>query len=111
MPSDAHSNMASNMPNDDQSKASSKKSTLDRVIMGAIIGTAIGSAIGMSVAPKKGSETREIAKETGLGLWKLAKGLIKRFTKKVQTPAHERRSMKEIPNEMEILPPEPHQHE
>lgn len=110
MPND--SPMASNTPSDERNKNSSpKKSTLDKVIMGAIIGTAIGSAIGMSVAPKKGSETREIAKETGLGIWKLAKGLFRRFTKKVQTPSHERRSMKEIPNEMEILPPEPHQHE
>ena len=40
-----------------------KKSTLDSIVMGAIIGTAIGSAIGMSVAPKKGSETREMIKE------------------------------------------------
>ncbi len=71
-----------------------QSSTLDKVIMGAIIGTAIGSAIGISMAPKKGSETRQIikekvatvsedakevgilAKETASGFFKLASRLL-----------------------------------
>ena len=71
--------------------------------MGAIIGTAIGSAIGMGFAPKKGSDTRELAKETGSGLFKVAKKLVKRFFKKAKKTSTE--DMKAIPNEMEILPP------
>lgn len=85
--------------------------------MGAIIGTAIGSAIGMGLAPKKGKETREmlkekgveagnLAKETGTGLFKVAKKLVKRFFKKQST-----KGMKEIPNEMEVLPPKSVDHE
>ena len=37
-----------------------KKSSFDKLVMGAIVGVAVGSVIGMAVAPKKGSETREI---------------------------------------------------
>ncbi len=37
-----------------------KKGKMDKLIMGAIVGVAVGSVIGMAVAPKKGSETREI---------------------------------------------------
>ena len=91
------------------------KSALDKVIMGAIIGTAIGSALGMAAAPKKGNETRQIikekgkevgdlAKETGTGLFKFAKGLLKKALKSNSiTPSTE--GMKELPNEMEIIPP------
>lgn len=90
-----------------------KKSAMDDVIMGAIIGTAIGSALAMGFAPKKGKETREIlidkgmeagnlAKETGTGLFKVAKKLLKRMLKKSKK-SHD--NMKAIPNEMEILPP------
>ncbi len=89
-----------------------KKSALDNIVMGAIIGTAIGSAIGLAVAPKKGSETREIIKEKTKdagGLKNLAKKLLKRLLgakeKSVQIE-----DMKEIPDEMEILPPKsPHE--
>ncbi len=95
-----------------------KKSAMDEVIMGAIIGTAIGSAIGMGLAPKKGKETREIlkeksseagnlAKETGTGLFKVAKKLFKRLLKKNSST----KGMKEIPNEMEVLPPKSVDHE
>lgn len=94
-----------------------KKSALDQVIMGAIIGTAIGSAIGVGLAPKKGKETREIlkekgkeagslAKETGTGLFKVAKKLVRKFFKQ-----HSSKEMKEIPNEMEVLPPKSIDHE
>ena len=69
---------------------SSKKSTLDKIIMGAIIGTAVGSAMGLTLAPKKGKETREflkekgedvghLAKETGVGFFRLGKVLLKRL--------------------------------
>ena len=87
---------------------------MDNVIMGAIIGTAIGSAIGMGFAPKKGKDTREmlmdkgaeagnLAKETGSGLFKVAKKLFQRMLKKSKKTSIE--DMKAIPNEMEILPP------
>ncbi|KKR08836.1 MAG: hypothetical protein UT55_C0004G0015 [Candidatus Peregrinibacteria bacterium GW2011_GWE2_39_6] len=61
--------------------------------MGAIIGTAIGSVIGLAVAPKKGSETQKIIKntyqknlhsikilttETSQGIFKLFKKIFKR---------------------------------
>lgn len=91
-----------------------KKSAMDSVIMGAIIGTAIGSALGMGFAPKKGKDTREmlmdkgaeagnLAKETGTGLFKVAKKLFKRLLKKSKKTSTE--DMKAIPNEMEIIPP------
>lgn len=92
------------------------KSALDKIIMGAIIGTAVGSAVGLTLAPKKGKETREIlvekskeagsyAKDTGFGFARLAKVLVKRFLfgKKTEKPVSG--TMKELPNEMEILPP------
>ncbi|MEK9159719.1 MAG: YtxH domain-containing protein [Patescibacteria group bacterium] len=90
-----------------------KKSVMDNVIMGAIIGTAIGSALGMGFAPKKGKDTREIlkdkgleagnlAKETGTGLFKVAKKLFQRMLKKSKKTSTE--DMKAIPNEMETLP-------
>ncbi len=47
-----------------------KKSKLDKLIMGAIVGGAVGSVIGMSIAPKKGSETREIIAQKGKELIK-----------------------------------------
>lgn len=89
-------------------------SAIDKVVMGAIIGTAIGAAIGVSTAPKKGSETRDIikdksknigslAKETGVGFFKLAKRLV--FGKK-KDKAPDMKEMKKIPHEMEIIPPE-----
>lgn len=34
--------------------------------MGAVIGGAIGSVLGASIAPKKGSETRQEIKETAI---------------------------------------------
>jgi gas vesicle protein len=80
-----------------------KKSALDKVIMGAIIGTAIGSAVGISMAPKKGSEMREAAKEKSSGFFKSAKNLLRRFlgsSKKMDAEG-----MKELPNEMEVIPP------
>ncbi|MFA6023986.1 MAG: YtxH domain-containing protein [Candidatus Gracilibacteria bacterium] len=82
-----------------------KKSSMDDIIMGAILGTAIGSAIGMGLAPKKGSETREVAKETGTGLLKLGKKLLKKAIHKLKSSPKAAVDMKEIPNEMEILPP------
>jgi len=83
-----------------------KKSTLDSIVMGAIIGTAIGSAIGMSVAPKKGSETREMIKEKTKDAGGL-RGLAKKLFKKILGGKEEvvPEDMKEIPNEMETLPP------
>ena len=64
----------------------------------------------MAVAPKKGSETREIIKEKTKdagGFGQLAKKLLKRLLGKKETLVEE---MKEIPNEMEILPPKaPHE--
>lgn len=94
----------------DKDDSSNNKSTMDKIVMGAIIGTAIGSAIGVTVAPKKGSETREdikehtkgigkLAKETTTGLLKLGKRLL--FGRKKT----ENSDMKKIPNEMEIIPP------
>lgn len=92
------------------SKEPNKKSAIDQVIMGAIIGTAIGSAVGMGLAPKKGSETRQIAKEKSRSFFDLAKGFLKDTFKKIskeESKAH----MKEIPNEMEIFPPKSIDHE
>lgn len=91
------------------------KSALDKVVMGAIIGTAIGSALGMSMAPKKGEETRKIvvektgalgnvAGETAKGFFKLGKAVLKRLFKGKEVKEPSKHSMKEIPNEMEILP-------
>ena len=85
-----------------------KKSAMDQVIMGAIIGTAIGSAIGVGLAPKKGSETRQLAKETGTGLFKVAKKLFKKMLGKSKSHAE---NMKALPDEMEILPPKSLDHE
>lgn len=85
-----------------------KKSAMDQVIMGAIIGTAIGSAIGVGLAPKKGSETRQLAKETGTGLFKVAKKLFKKL---IGASKSHSEGMKALPDEMEILPPKSIDHE
>jgi gas vesicle protein len=82
-----------------------KKSAVDKMIMGAIIGTAIGSAIGVTMAPKKGNEMRDLAKETGTGVFKVAKKLWGRLFKKNKKQALHSEEMKAIPHEMEILPP------
>ncbi len=87
-----------------------KKSTLDSVIMGAIIGTAIGSAIGISVAPKKGVESRGIAKETATGIFKFGKALVGRLFKKAKKGL-KTEDMKKIPHEMEIIPPKSVDHD
>lgn len=89
-----------------------QKSTVDKIIMGAIIGTAIGSAVGFTMAPKKGKDTREaagrIASDTASGFMRLGKAIVRRLfkgkSKKSDDRAH--RPMKEIPDEMEIFPPE-----
>lgn len=87
---------------DDKKPEEKHKSTIDKIVMGAIIGTAIGSALGMSLAPQKGSETRQqvgevakLGKETAWGFFKIAKRLL--FGKD--------KGMKVIPDEMEIVPP------
>ena len=85
-------------------KNSKNKSTLDKVIMGAIIGTAIGSAVGMTLAPKRGSEMREVAKETGTGVFNVAQKIFSRFFKKNKKGMNAK-NMKSIPNEMEIISP------
>lgn len=51
-------------------KEKKKRSKIDKLIMGAIVGGAVGSVIGMSIAPKKGSETREIIAQKGKELIK-----------------------------------------
>lgn len=92
------------------------KSTLDKIVMGALIGTAIGSAVSLTLAPQKGKETRDYlkekgkdvgsaAKETGTGFFRLFKVLLRRilFGKKKAAPV---KQMKELPNEMEVIPPE-----
>jgi len=94
-----------------------KKSTVDKIIMGAIIGTAIGSAISLTVAPKKGKETRadvkKLSKETAGGLFRLGKGLLRRLLRSVSSPVKTTSDrtpqavMKELPDEMEIIPPKP----
>jgi gas vesicle protein len=95
-----------------------KSSALDKVIMGAIIGTAIGSAIGVSMAPKKGSETRQVIKdkarevssdaqevgilaaETASGFFKLAKRILfGRSKAKIKA-----KNLKEIPHEDSLMP-------
>ena len=48
-----------------QEQKPAKKSSFDKLVMGAIVGVAVGSVIGMAVAPKKGSETREIIAQKG----------------------------------------------
>lgn len=90
-----------------------KKSTIDHIIMGAIIGTAIGSALGVSVAPKKGTETRSIAKETATGIFKFGKAVMGRLLKKAKKNLHTEnaKNMKKIPNEMEIIPPKSVDHD
>ena len=86
-----------------------KKSTLDNIVMGAIIERPLGPPLGWPWL-KKGSETREIIKEKTKdagGFGQLAKKLLKRLLGKKETLVEE---MKEIPNEMEILPPKaPHE--
>jgi gas vesicle protein len=93
-----------------------QKSALDKIIMGAIIGTAVGSALGLSLAPKKGKETREIlvekskeagdyAKETGFGFLRLGKVLAKRFLFGKKPVKPNTKTMRELPDEMEIFPP------
>ncbi|MBT4384552.1 YtxH domain-containing protein [Candidatus Peregrinibacteria bacterium] len=104
------------------------KSAIDKVIMGAIIGTAVGSAIGASIAPKKGKDTREIlkdkakntgsdiievsklGKETATGFFKLAKRILfgkERKSRRLNNAKPKiEKHMKEIPIEMDIIPPE-----
>lgn len=53
-----------------QEQAGKKHSKIDKLIMGAIVGGAVGSVIGMSIAPKKGSDTREILAQKGKDLLK-----------------------------------------
>ena len=50
---------------EEQTEKTPKKGKMDKLIMGAIVGVAVGSVIGMAVAPKKGSETREIITQKG----------------------------------------------
>jgi len=106
-----------------EDKDEKNKSAIDKVIMGAIIGTAIGSAVGVSVAPKKGEETRGLLKdkakdisgdvkevgtltrETTMGFFRLFKNLIFR-KKKVKRANEDNHSMRAIPSEPEIIPPE-----
>lgn len=88
-----------------------KKSAIDKMIMGAIIGTAIGSAVGVTMAPKKGNEMRDLAKEKGTGVFKGVKNLWKRLFKKEKKSPFNSEDMKELPNEMEIIPPKSMDHE
>jgi gas vesicle protein len=99
------------MADDSQNQEPSKKSAVDKIIMGAIIGTAIGSAVGFTMAPKKGKEMREevkeISKDTASGIFRLGKAILRRLFKgKKKVEERDHRTMKELPNEMEILPPE-----
>ena|SRR3990167_4391976 len=102
--------------NSDQQPEEEKESTMDKVVMGAIIGTAIGSAIGISMAPKKGKETRKIVKskskdvlnltkETGFGIWKIAKRLIFGKKAKGQKSLLDSEEMQKIPTEIDVIPP------
>ena len=102
----------------DEQKPQQPKSTVDKIIMGAIIGTAIGSAVGLSMAPKKGKETREdvknLSKETAGGIFRLGKAILRRlFRSKSAAKSADRphRPMKELPNEMEVIPPKPTEQE
>jgi gas vesicle protein len=63
-----------------QPQKPAKKSSFDKLVMGAIVGVAVGSVIGMAVAPKKGSETREIIAQKG----KEAYGQGKKFIEEHQ---------------------------
>ncbi|QQR54418.1 YtxH domain-containing protein [Candidatus Peregrinibacteria bacterium] len=93
-----------------------KKSTLDKIVMGALIGTAVGSAVSLTLAPKTGKETRDfikekskdvggVAKETGVGFFRLFKVLLRRlFRGKKKTASVN--EMKELPDEMEVFPKE-----
>lgn len=87
-----------------------QKSAVDKIIMGAIIGTAIGSAVGFTMAPKKGKDTREdvkqLSKDTASGIFRLGKAILRRIFKgKKKEESRDHRTMKELPNEMEIIPP------
>lgn len=104
------------MEDSENGKTKKNKSAVDRIIMGAIIGTAIGSALGMTMAPKKGSETRELLKEktkdikevgklgaeTTTGFLKIAKRLLFGAKKKAKDMV----DMKKIPHESDIIPKE-----
>jgi gas vesicle protein len=104
-------------------EAASKKhsSAMDKIVMGAIIGTAIGSAVGVTMAPKKGKElrqdlkdqtkeVRDLTKETAGGFFRLSKLLFKRSKKQAQKKIEKSlnmdpKDMRDLPNEMEIIPP------
>ncbi len=92
-----------------------KKSALDKIVMGALIGTAIGSAMSLTLAPQKGKETRDmikekgkdmgnVAKETGTGIFRLFKVLLRRLLFGKKKNASSDKNMKQIPNEMEAFP-------
>lgn len=57
-------------------KPKEKKRIWDKLIMGAVIGGAIGSVLGASIAPKKGSETREDAKNGFKKFFNKVKGVF-----------------------------------
>ncbi len=59
-----------------------KKKMFDKVIMGAVIGGAIGSVLGASIAPKKGSETRQDIVDMAKSATK-KNGLFIRILKKI----------------------------
>ncbi len=76
-----------------------KKASLDKLVMGAIVGGAVGSVIGMSIAPKKGSETREILAQQGKNIYE--KG--KEYGDKIQEQIHDHVR----PSEKKMVKPRP----
>lgn len=77
-----------------------KHRIFDKILMGAVIGGAIGSVLGASIAPKKGSETRQDIVDTAKKA-KKGSGLIIRFIKKLllRKKPEEETEQKKIPQE------------
>jgi len=51
--------------------------SLFKVLTGVVIGSAIGSILGLTLAPKEGSETRQIVKDKSMDLFLRAKQGLK----------------------------------
>lgn len=52
---------------------------LDKLVMGIILGGAVGSVLGLTLAPRKGTETRNILKKKGHELLEKGKDVSKKL--------------------------------
>lgn len=84
---------------EETSEKKPKKKIWEKVVMGAIVGGAIGSVLGASIAPKKGSETREDIGEIAKKAKKSSGIFFRRFKKMLKPKGNSEESVKKIPHE------------